>query len=180
MQEENLYTPRCIRTFSGKYLNVFRPQQINICIEDIAHALAEQPRFGGHLQFKYSVAMHSLRCCELAPHGYKLTALLHDSPEFAINDLASPIKKEIDRYNEIEHGLMTVIAIKFGLSYPFPDIIKQIDNTVLVEEWNALMIKKYHWVVFPFVWLKYLYLYLTAKRRFLKKYHQLMSDRQYK
>lgn len=37
---ENLFTPDCIRTFSGHYLDVFNPDPAKIVIEDIAHALA--------------------------------------------------------------------------------------------------------------------------------------------
>ena len=54
--KENLYTPNCIRTFTGLYMNVFNPKPDMICIEDIAHALSQQPRFGGHLPRMYSVA----------------------------------------------------------------------------------------------------------------------------
>lgn len=47
MSVENLYTPDCIRTFTGKYFNPCEPDLKLVCIEDIAHALAMQPRFGG-------------------------------------------------------------------------------------------------------------------------------------
>ncbi len=36
MNNENLYTPDCIRTFTGKYVNVFDPDPETICIEDIS------------------------------------------------------------------------------------------------------------------------------------------------
>ena len=52
-REENLYTPNCIRTFTGIYVNVFEPTPEMICIEDIAHALSNQCRFSGHLPTFY-------------------------------------------------------------------------------------------------------------------------------
>lgn len=52
----------CIRTNSGLFINVFEPTKDVISIEDIAHALASIPRFGGHLNRHYSVAQHSVMC----------------------------------------------------------------------------------------------------------------------
>lgn len=59
---ESLYTPNCIRTFTGIYMNVFDPTDEMICIEDIANALSHQCRFAGHLPNFYSVAQHSVQC----------------------------------------------------------------------------------------------------------------------
>lgn len=138
---ENLYTPNCIRTFTGKYVNVFEPTVDMICIEDIAHALSNQCRFGGHLPNYYSVAEHSIYCSEIATDGNKLEALLHDAPEAYILDMPTPIKQHLTNYKEIEDNLMKVIAEKFGLSYPFSDIVKWADRTMLHFEWEGLMIE---------------------------------------
>ncbi len=74
---ENLYTPDCIRTFSGQYVNVFAPDPDTILIEDIAHALSQQCRFGGHLPEFYSVAQHCVICALAVPPEHALSALLH-------------------------------------------------------------------------------------------------------
>jgi uncharacterized protein len=80
MKYENLYEPDCIRTYTGLYINVFNPKPEMIEIEDIAHALSFQCRFGGHLPKFYSVAQHSLNCSYLVKEpALKLTALLHDA-----------------------------------------------------------------------------------------------------
>lgn len=137
---ENLYTPNCIRTFTGKYVNVFEPTIDMICIEDIAHALSNQCRFGGHLPRFYSVAQHSIMCCELADSEYKLQALLHDASEAYLLDIPRPIKHGLSNYKVIEDRLMTLIAEKFGFDYPLHEQVKHIDEVVLRFEWDHLML----------------------------------------
>src|SRR5665811_1025646 len=96
---ENLYTPNCIRTFTGIYMNVFEPTPEMISIEDIAHALTMQCRFGGHLPDFYSVAQHSLNCSYLIDNPkLKLTALLHDASEAYLLDIPRPIKNNLNNY----------------------------------------------------------------------------------
>lgn len=146
MKQENLYTPDCIRTKSGIYINVFEPTEDMICIEDIAHALTYQCRFGGHLPKFYSVASHSLNCSYLIdePH-LKLSALLHDASEAYLMDIPRPIKQRLSNYKEIENGLMKLIAKKFGFEYPLHDKIKEVDETMLQLEWDFLMLNKGSW-----------------------------------
>lgn len=139
---ENLYTPNCIRTVTGQYVNVFEPNPATIVIEDIAHALAHQCRFGGHLFEFYSVAQHSLFCSALASKPNKLAALLHDASEAYLLDIPSPIKKGLANYAEIENKLMLAIAAKFGFQYPLHEEVKSIDKDMLVIEWDSLMLQK--------------------------------------
>jgi uncharacterized protein len=138
---ENLYTTDCIRTFTGIYVNVFEPTEDMICIEDIAHALSHQCRFGGHLPKFYSVAKHSILCAQLARRDEKLAALLHDSAEAYLLDVPTPIKRRLSGYKDIEDKLMALIAKKFGFSYPLAKEIKDIDARMLQLEWDYLMLK---------------------------------------
>ena len=135
---ENIYTDS-IRTYTGKYVDVFAPTADMICIEDIAHALSNTPRFGGHLKYFYSVAQHSLSCAKCMD-DYKLEALLHDASEAYLTDMPSPIKKRMSQYKEVEDGLMKVIAEKFGFQYPLPDEVHKADAKMLKIEWNLLVI----------------------------------------
>jgi len=97
MTIENLFTPNCIRTFTGKYVNVFEPTLEMICIEDIAHALSMQCRFGGHLPYFYSVAQHSINCSFLVDTPcLKLEVLMHDASEAYLLGIPSPIKKGVE------------------------------------------------------------------------------------
>lgn len=139
---ENLYTPDCIRTVTGLYINVFDPTPEMICIEDIAHALSMQCRFGGHLPYFYSVAQHSAYCCSLAESEHKFAALMHDASEAYLLDIPRPIKNKLENYKKIEDGLMKVIAEKFGFEYPFHKNVKEVDEQMLQVEWDTLMLRK--------------------------------------
>jgi len=140
MPEENLYTPNCIRSFTGIYVNVFEPTIDMICIEDIAHALSNQCRFGGHLPDFYSVAQHCIFMSERMNNSHKLAALLHDASEAYLLDIPSPIKKRLSNYKEIEDKLMSLIAKKFGFQYPLHEKVKEVDNYLLQWEWSTLML----------------------------------------
>jgi uncharacterized protein len=140
MTKENLYTINHIRTFSGIYINPTNPKPELITIEDIAHSLSMQPRFGGHLPVWYSVAQH---CVGVAQHCKKdkLQALLHDASEAYLMDIPSPIKCQISNYKEIECKLMECIALKFGFNWPLSDEVKEADRKMLEWEWDYKMIK---------------------------------------
>lgn len=140
--KEDLYTPDCIRTFTGRYVNVFEPTVEMICIEDIAHALARQCRFGGHLKEFYSVAQHSLDCANRVPDGFRLQALLHDASEAYLLDMPSPIKCRLGDYRGVERKLMFVIAEKFGFAWPMGRTGKGADRDCLEWEWEYLMLGK--------------------------------------
>lgn len=131
-----------IRTYSGLEINVFNPTPEMICIEDIAHALSNICRFGGHVNEFYSVAQHSIHVFELAEEEDKLLALLHDASEAYLYDMPTPIKKELPEYKKAEHKLMLVIAEKFGFDWPMNERIEIIDNKMLHWEFKQLMLKE--------------------------------------
>jgi len=167
--KENLYTPNCIRTFTGIYFNVFEPTLDKILIEDIAHALSHQCRFGGHLPEFYSVAQHSFLCSSLVSKEHKLQALLHDAAEAYILDIPRPIKQNLNNYKQIEDNLMSLIARKFNFTYPLTKEVKQIDEDMLVFEWEYLMLDKPNPDNFACWSSGY------AKRRFLETFEELIK-----
>lgn len=138
---ENLNAYRSIRTISGKYVNVFEPDPETITIEDIAHALSNQCRFGGHLPRFYSVAQHSVLCWEIADELDKFDALMHDASEAYLLDIPKPIKVELADYNRIEDNLMRLIANKFGFNYPKSHGVEKVDHILLEWEWNVIMLE---------------------------------------
>lgn len=128
--------PGCIRTFTGRYVDPFDPKPDDIVIEDIAHALSNLCRFGGHTKRFYSVAEHSVLCAMLVPGEHKLAALLHDASEAYLVDIPTPIKNRLPGYVKAEDRLMKVIADKFGFQYPFSAEVKEADRGALALEWK--------------------------------------------
>lgn len=132
--------PNCIKTRCGHYVNVFDPDPDTIDIRDIAYALARMPRFGGHTNQFFSVALHSVAVHNvMQEEENRLCALLHDASEAYLIDIPSPIKQHLPEYKKIEEGLMKVIAEKFGFQWPLPEIVKIADQEQLQIEWEELM-----------------------------------------
>src|SRR5215218_7185183 len=75
-----------IQTLSGRRVNPLEPSPDDIDPADIARALANLCRFGGHSRAFYSVAQHSVIVCDLleqrdATPDEMMAALLHDAAE---------------------------------------------------------------------------------------------------
>jgi hypothetical protein len=142
MEAKQFSPPNCITTYTGKHLNILEPTPDMICIEDIAHGLSNQPRWAGHTTNFYSVAQHSLHCCDLAPDNKKLTALMHDASEAYLSDIPTPIKNMLPEYKVIEARLMDCIAKKFGFSWGMCEELVAIDRNVLEIEHDHLMLRR--------------------------------------
>lgn len=139
---ENLYHPNSIRTYSGKYVNVFDPNPDTILIEDIARSLSKQCRFGGHTGVFLPVSIHCVMVANLLPDDLKLQGLLHDASEAYMMDIPSPIKKNIVGYEELETRLMKIIFAKFcpDAQYPLHEKVKEADKDQLQWEWDKFMV----------------------------------------
>jgi hypothetical protein len=136
LQEVYAIGPHCIRTYTGKVLDLTNPHPDSICIEDIARGLSHQYRFNGHAEEPMTVAQHSVLCASEAPWPFKMAALLHDASEAYIGDMPAPIKSLLTDYAKIEYRLMEVIAAKFSFQWPLDSKVKQIDKQQLQYEWN--------------------------------------------
>ena len=142
--EENLYTQYSIRTSSGIYVDFVNPRKEMFCIEDIAHALSQLPRFGGHLPYWYSVADHCISCARKAEQdgetkGNIFACLMHDCSEAYLLDLPSPIKKLIPGYIVIEDRILRLLSEIFGFHYGldgFGSYVKSVDKYKLEVEWD--------------------------------------------
>jgi hypothetical protein len=130
-----------IQTYTGKRIDVANPSHLDICIEDIAHALACIPRFAGHTKQFYSVAQHSLHVASLVPEHLRLAALLHDAAEAYMLDMMTPIKAQLPEYQRMYDlvewevgGAFVVHATHFHC-----DAVKQADQIALATEVRDLM-----------------------------------------
>lgn len=131
---EGLRVGEWMETFRGVKFYPQDPLPGEILIEDIAHALSNLCRFGGHSDAFYSISQHSVLVSELVPREMKLTALLHDASEAYIGDVIRPIKPYLPEYIAFEHRIMTAISIRFGLKWPMPKEVKEADNLALAIE----------------------------------------------
>jgi 5'-deoxynucleotidase YfbR-like HD superfamily hydrolase len=81
-----------INTVSGIEMDLLNPTPEMIDINDIAHSLGMQCRFGGHVSMFYSVAQHSVFVAGKAPAELRKHALLHDAAEAYLQDITAPLK----------------------------------------------------------------------------------------
>lgn len=130
-----------LQTTSGAFFNVFDPRAEDVSLSDIARALSNMTRFGGHIQKFYSVAQHSVLVSRLVPEEFALEGLLHDASEAYLMDMPRPIKHHpsFHLFRELEHKVELVIAEKFGFRLPLPPEVKTGDNKALAIE--ALKLK---------------------------------------
>lgn len=138
--------------------SVLEPRVEDIDIDDIAHALAHQCRFSGHVRRHYSVAEHSVHVSRVVEELLRSTAmttdplldstvtviqssLLHDAAETYVVDLPRPIKRlpQMAPYREIEATVEKAIARRFGLWWPWHAFIKRADESMLGLEARELM-----------------------------------------
>ena len=134
------------RMLSGRRLDLLDPTPMDIEIEDIAHGLAFVARWNGQTigDFPYSVAEHSLLVEEIfsridpnASSQARLTALLHDAPEYVIGDMISPVKAAVGPgYEDLDDRLAAAIHIRFGLPATIPKPLKvKIKRADRVSAW---------------------------------------------
>lgn len=131
-----------ILTYTGRQFYHLDPRPEMVCIYDIAHALSQLCRWTGHTRFLYSVAQHSWYCSYLVPREFALAALLHDASEAYLGDMNRPLKHYTaagPAYMAVEAKVEEVIFGKFGLQYPMPEIIKQVDTQMLYAERYQLL-----------------------------------------
>jgi len=129
---EKIKKVNCIVTYTGKVFEFLNPKPEMVCIEDIAHALANMCRYTGHVKQFYSVAQHCVLMANADLLGDPLARLLHDAAETYIGDLASPWKSLLrvdvcsaycETVKVFEQGIMAVIGMALGVDIsPNPNI----------------------------------------------------------
>lgn len=107
-------------------------------IEEIAWHQSNQCRFTGGVKFFYSGAQHGLMCSYLTK-GDPLEALLHDGPEFAMNDINSPLKRQLPDYKRIENFLYSRMARQYGIPEEMSDEAHTADAEALIIEADVLL-----------------------------------------
>lgn len=123
-----------ITTYNKINFTPLEPKLEDIKIEDIAHALSLMCRANGHYSEFYSVGAHCLNCYDEAvarreTPRIRMACLLHDASEAYLSDITRPVKKNLERYMEIEEKLQNMIYEKF-VGEPLNDYEKQMVKTI--------------------------------------------------
>lgn len=134
---------------SGNYFDYDCLEENSYRIDDIAYALSNTCRFGGHCRPFYSVAEHSVyvsMMVEDSSEEHALAGLLHDAAEAYIGDMPKPLKIMLKDYCEYESRLEKVLFKSFGVAYPFHISIKEADKAMLKLEQKQLMANEDEWL----------------------------------
>jgi len=121
-----------MQSYTGRKIWPVDPRPEDIDLADIAHALSNLCRYGGHCKRFYSVAEHSVHVSYMVPTRYAKEALMHDASEAYLVDVPRPLKRLLPDYKVAEDKQSTVIAGKYGLKYPWPEEVHTADNQVML------------------------------------------------
>lgn len=122
-----------IVTRYGHKIDFLDPDPAEIDIRDICVALSRLARYNGHTVKPYYVAQHVCFAADLAGR-HEREAFAHDWSEAYASDVNSPLKSLLPDYRRIEFQLEFIIAYKFGLNYPWPTAVKEVDARLFVTE----------------------------------------------
>lgn len=134
-------------TFSGRRFWPLDPRPAEVDFRDIAHALSNICRYGGHARRFFSVAEHST-----AGAGYFVRMgkpelakmfLLHDGSEAYVGDIVRPLKPSLSDYKEIETKVQRAILLRANLigdewDGELPEEVKEVDNRIVIDEARRL------------------------------------------
>jgi 5'-deoxynucleotidase YfbR-like HD superfamily hydrolase len=141
-----------LQTVSGRWVNPFDPDPEQLDAGDIARALANQCRFGGHSRVFYSVAQHSVIVSQLVEQRGgdgedAFAALMHDATEAYLGDMPHPLKHRSPlgaAFKEAEDDLERAINERFAIKPDVPEV-KRADRALLATERRAFSAETWHW-----------------------------------
>ncbi len=141
-----------LQTVSGRWVNPFDPDPAQLDAGDIARALANQCRFGGHSRVFYSVAQHSVIVSRLVEERGGdvedvFAALMHDASEAYLGDMPHPLKHRSPlgaAFRDAEDHLERAIRDRFGIKGGVP-AIKAADRALLATERRAFSAETWKW-----------------------------------
>lgn len=137
-----------IATYTGRAFPIEDPHPADVRLDDIASALANLCRFGGHPKRFYSVAEHSVLVSRHVPARVALWGLLHDASEAYLGDVVRPLKRAaaLTGYREIERRVQLAICKAMDLPPAEPETVTIVDKRISDwDEWDALMTMPPFW-----------------------------------
>jgi hypothetical protein len=136
-----------VETFSGFFVDTSDPKPATIHLVDIAHALSQTCRYGGHCQRFYSVAEHAVFVSQRVKRkggsiAAQMAALHHDDAEAYLGDIPRPLKPLLgeayeDLTNKMDCAIM--VALQLPSFTLYKRAIKEADNWSLFVEAKYLL-----------------------------------------
>jgi hypothetical protein len=130
-----------MQTFTGRQAWPMDMRPEDVAIEDIAHSLSMQCRYGGHCLRFYSVAEHSVHVARyIAAMRFRdrgLSArvgLMHDATEAYVVDVPRPLKRFLSGYKDAETAVWAAVAARFAMPVDMPSIVHEVDGRILWDE----------------------------------------------
>lgn len=138
-----------IETYSGAFVNTLRPDPATISIEDIAHALSQTCRFGGHCLGFYTVAEHAVLVSmrlerKREPLEVIFAGLHHDDSEAYLGDIPRPMKPLLgDAYESLsecmDEAIVAALDLPCSVELMHSDTIRAADTWALYVEARHLL-----------------------------------------
>lgn len=174
--QTGLYTPNCIRTISGEFIDVVNIKPNQVQANDIAIGLARACRFNGFTKKWYCVADHAVWCMKKGRELYPTDTALHfkllnhDDHEAYLADWPTPLINSINGYapgfkeiiETVKRIVQAAIDTRFGISGSSmdDDRVRLIDKMALEYEWENKVLS---WTGYPplsiensaSIWLNY-------------------------
>lgn len=178
---ERIIADGAIQMHSGKYINLLAPDMEDVDVHDIAHALSNTGRFGGHAKHLYSVAQH----CVLGSLKAKNWVdgrdfMFHDASEAYLVDMPTPLKWNLPEYKEIEKMWEYELSAHYGIMYPFAENVHRLDREALATERRDLLHMDGEWDILKGIepWPEKIHVWhpLYANYRFLKRLREIGID----
>jgi hypothetical protein len=140
-----------IHTRSGTALDLRDPQEYQIRVADIAHALGRLCRYTGHASAHYSVAEHCVLgarqvLAETRDMALAWAFLVHDAHEAYVGDVAAPLKRALrgtssglSAYDELEFRIARAVRMKLRAPITMPEAVATADLRMLMTEAPQLL-----------------------------------------
>jgi len=139
-------------TYSGRTVDLEKPDFSRFEIDDIARPLANQCRFVGNVRSFYSVAQHCVLASYLIQPEFAYDALMHDCEEAFTGDWPTPWKVRIgrDAIHQAISPIKRALARHFDFRYPEPKPVKIADQRALATELRDLCAPhRVNWEMLP-------------------------------
>ncbi len=132
-----------MKLFSGLFCNSVESDPPAINIGDIAHALSNLAKFGGHSDRFFSAAEHGVLVSRaLIGYGPKmrLRGLLNGAPAAYLGELPQSVKAQIPLFQKAEERIRKAIMTRFNLAgNPHPGAVEDAHKRILAIELRDLL-----------------------------------------